>query len=69
METSVTEKMNESDDVDRLFSIEAAAELLSISAWTVRKWITDGKIKSCKLGSRRVIPRSEIRRIIENSLQ
>jgi excisionase family DNA binding protein len=53
----------------RAYSIERAAELLSISGWTVRKWISLKKISSCKLGGRRVIPQSEISRILSESLQ
>jgi excisionase family DNA binding protein len=70
MKTSITAQQAEKvENVDRLLSIEAAAELLgNISPWTVRKWIAERKIKSCKLGSRRLIPCSEIKRLIEASI-
>jgi excisionase family DNA binding protein len=50
------------------YSIDRFAELLSLSPWTIRKWIKNQKIESCKLGSRRVIPRSELTRLINESL-
>lgn len=53
--------------VDRLLSIEAAADLLSSSPWTVRRWIQEGTIRSNKLGTRRLVPLSEVKRLIEES--
>ena len=49
---------------DRLVSIKDAAAILAISPWTVRAWITQGKITSAKLGARRLIPESEINRLL-----
>ena len=49
---------------DRLVSIKDAAAILSISPWTVRAWITQGKITSVKLGARRLISESEINRLL-----
>ena len=66
MITSITSQGQER--MNRLFSIETTAELLSVSPWTIRKWVTERKIASCKLGSRRVIPASEIDRLISESL-
>jgi excisionase family DNA binding protein len=68
MTTSGTNLDTAQRDV-RAYSIEAAAELLSISSWTIRKWIAEKRISSCKLGSRRVIPASEIKRLLDESLQ
>lgn len=53
---------------DRLVSIKNAAEILAISPWTVRAWITAGKISSAKLGARRLIPESEINRLLSESI-
>lgn len=53
---------------ERVYSIDTAAELLAVSPWTIRKWVADRKITSAKLGARRVIPASEIKRIITESL-
>ena len=54
-------------DMDALLSIEQTAEILSISQWTVRAWIQQGKLSSAKLGSRRLVPKSEIERLIADS--
>jgi excisionase family DNA binding protein len=51
----------------RVYSIETAAELLAVSPWTIRKWISERRIDSAKIGSRRVIPASEIKRIISEA--
>jgi excisionase family DNA binding protein len=52
--------------MDNLLSVEKTAEVLSISPWTVRAWITKGKLGSTKLGSRRLVPQSEIEKLIAN---
>lgn len=64
-----TNVMVDDANIARVYSIEIAAEMLAISPWTVRKWIADKKITSCKIGSRRVIPASEIKRIINESIE
>ena len=53
---------------DRLVSIKDAATILAISPWTVRAWITQGKITSAKLGTRRLIPESEINRLLTDAI-
>lgn len=53
---------------DRLVSIKDAAEILAISPWTVRAWVTQGKISSAKLGARRLIPESEINRLLAEAI-
>lgn len=50
--------------MDKLLSVEKAAEVLSVSPWTIRAWITQGKLGSVKLGSRRLVREAEIQRII-----
>ncbi len=55
--------------METLVSIEKAAEILSISPWTVRLWVSQGKLGSAKLGSRRLIPASEVERLISRSLE
>jgi excisionase family DNA binding protein len=54
---------------DRLVSINDAASILAISPWTVRAWITQGKITSAKLGARRLIPESEINRLLTEAIK
>jgi excisionase family DNA binding protein len=53
--------------MNKLLSIEKAAQVLSVSPWTVRAWITQGKLGSAKLGTRRLVPESEIERLIIES--
>ena len=53
---------------DRLVSVKDAAAILAISPWTVRAWVTQGKISSAKLGARRLIPESEINRLLAEAI-
>jgi excisionase family DNA binding protein len=53
---------------DRLLSIKDAAAILAVSHWTLRVWITQGKIASAKLGTRRLIPESEINKLLVESI-
>jgi len=53
---------------DRLVSIKDAAAILAISPWTVRAWVTQGKMSSAKLGTRRLIPESEIDRLLSEAI-
>jgi excisionase family DNA binding protein len=67
--TSVTTgQSNGIGDLDQLLSIEQSAKVLGVSVWTLRKWIADGKIRSAKLGSRRLIPVSELKRFINEAI-
>ena len=50
--------------MDKLISVSEAADILGISPWTVRAWIAQGKLGSAKLGSRRLVPESEVERLI-----
>jgi excisionase family DNA binding protein len=54
---------------DRLAGLDAVAERLSVSVWTVRKWCQLGKVSSVKLGKRRLIAESEIERIMSQGLK
>ncbi|MGA9767789.1 MAG: helix-turn-helix domain-containing protein [Blastocatellia bacterium] len=56
------------EGIDLPVSLVQAAQLLSVSIWTVRKWVSDKRIKSIKLGGRRMIPKSEIQRITNDGL-
>lgn len=53
--------------MEQLLSIERTAEMLSVSPWTVRAWITQGRLGSAKLGSRRLVPQSEIEKLISDA--
>jgi excisionase family DNA binding protein len=54
--------------MEALRSIHITAERLGVSPWTIRSWASNGRLKSVKLGSRRMIPESEILRIISEGL-
>jgi excisionase family DNA binding protein len=53
---------------ERAYKIEQAAFLLSLSPHTVRKYVQEGRIKSTKLGSRRVVLSSTIAQILREGL-
>ena len=53
--------------MDGLLSIEEAAKKLGgISSWTVRAWLTKGRLKRTKVGGRTMIRESELERVIED---
>ncbi len=51
--------------IEALQSVEAAAISLSISPWTVRAFIRQGKIRPVRIGRRVLIEPAEIARIVE----
>jgi excisionase family DNA binding protein len=53
--------------VTKLLSIEAAAELLSISKWTVRSYIRNGKLRPVRIGRRVLLAEAELERLITES--
>jgi excisionase family DNA binding protein len=51
--------------MDRLLSVEEAArELGGISKYTVQAWLSAGKLRRTKVGSRTMIRESELERVI-----
>ncbi len=48
----------------RVYSVDEAAEALRLSHWTIRSWIKSGKLRSSRVGLRRVIRESELKRLI-----
>jgi hypothetical protein len=47
--------------VGKLHSIESAAEFLGgLSPWTIRRWLSDGKLTRVKVGSRTMCMESEL---------
>jgi len=58
-----------SESAERLVSVAEAAGRLGLSIWTLRNWAYAGKVASCKLGSRLLIPESEIERLISESMR
>jgi excisionase family DNA binding protein len=52
---------------DPLFSIpEVAKRLGGISAWTVRAWLHQGRLRKTKVGGRTMVAESEISRFLES---
>lgn len=57
--------LKELDKADReAFKSEEVAEMLGISAFTVRKWLRDGRIKGRKIGRTWFVPKAEIERLM-----
>ena len=53
--------------MDALLSIEEAAKKLGgLSKYTIHSWLSSGKLKRSKVGSRTMIRESEIERVIED---
>ena len=51
---------------DRLaYDIKTAAQMLSLSPWTLRKWINQKKINATRLGSRVVLEKSVLDEILK----
>lgn len=46
------------------YSVKEAADALGVSEWTVREEIRTGRIESVRLGSRILIPRFALERLV-----
>ena len=52
---------------DRLYSVEDAAQYLGgLSKYTIHAWLSSGKLRRTKVGSRTMIRESELERVIED---
>ena len=52
---------------EKLYSVPEAARFLGgISKWTVHAWLSQGKLRRTKIGSRTMIRESELQRVIED---
>ena len=59
--------MEQANGKDVLFSVtEAAKRLGEISPWTVHAWLSKGKLRRTKVGSRTMIRESELQRVIRD---
>ena len=45
------------------FNIKEAARLLSVSPWSIRRWIREGKVHAIRMGSRVLVPAIELARL------
>jgi excisionase family DNA binding protein len=53
--------------MDTLISVEQAAKRLGgISKWTVYAWLSQGRLRRTKVGSRTMIRESELQRVMED---
>lgn len=57
------------EEIGPVLSIENAALRISISPWTLRKWVGAKKISYTKIGHRIGIPLSEIERVLRENLR
>jgi excisionase family DNA binding protein len=48
-------------------SIDQAAECISVSPWTIRKWIKTGKLQGIKLGARTCVTREALLKLVQES--
>lgn len=52
----------------RLLSIAKFAELTSTAQSSVRQWARDGRLRTVKVGDRRLVPTSELQRVVATGL-
>jgi len=50
-----------------LYDVNSAAQLLSVSHWTVRAYIRDGKLRPVRLGRRVLLAENELERLVAES--
>jgi excisionase family DNA binding protein len=53
--------------MEKLLTIDQAAELLGISPWTVRLYIRNRKLMAVHIGRRVLIEQSELRKFVEQA--
>jgi excisionase family DNA binding protein len=51
-----------------LVTTKEAAELLRLSHWTVSAWLTQGRLRRIKVGSRTLIARSQLEEILQEGM-
>lgn len=52
---------------EKLYSVEAAAAFLGgLSKYTIHAWLSSGRLRRTKVGSRTMIRESELQRVIED---
>jgi excisionase family DNA binding protein len=52
-----------------LLDIRGAAKLLSISPWTIRSYIAEGKLTPVRIGRRVLLEESELQRFVASAKQ
>ena len=51
--------------MEALLSVERAAEVLGISVWTIRRYVSTKKLRPVRIGRRVLLEESELRRVVE----
>ena len=52
---------------DKLYSVSDAAEFLGgVSPWTIHAWLSQGRLRRTKVGSRTMIRESELAKVIDD---
>jgi excisionase family DNA binding protein len=57
------------DACGRLFSMRQAADILGLRYQTIRRWTTEGRIDSIKIGARRLVAESTLKRLVAEGWQ
>ena len=52
-----------------LWNVKTVGNALDLSPWTVRRYITDGKIKCVRIGRRVLVEPAECQRVVEQGRQ
>ncbi len=55
--------------MEKMLTVEEAAEVLRLSAYSIRRWTKSGKLKARKVGHRWLIPESAVQAIIQGTQQ
>jgi excisionase family DNA binding protein len=50
-----------------LYTVVEAANFLRVSKWTVRAWLSSGRLGAVKLGSRTLLRKQELNELVENN--
>jgi excisionase family DNA binding protein len=53
------------DTLKLVLDIKQAAHALSMSPWTIRRYITVGKLKAVRIGRRVLVEPKELQRLVE----
>jgi excisionase family DNA binding protein len=53
--------------MEPLLDVKAVAKLLSLSPWTIRKMLADGRLTPVRLGRRVLVEPAEVERFVSES--
>jgi excisionase family DNA binding protein len=58
----------EARDFGKLLTLKQAADRLGVSWWTLGRWARQGRFRTVRLGSRRLVPESELTRLVDANM-